>query len=353
VTHDANPPSAPLRLILDGEALAANWRWLRGQGGSAACGAAIKADGYGIGAEAAAARLLKAGCRDFFVATWAEAQALALFDDGVSLSVLHGLRADDLAAALASPARPTLNSPAMIARWKQAALGRPCDVMIDTGINRLGLSPENACSGLLDGLAIETLMSHLACADMPESPMNRAQLQRFTDIAGRIPARRYSLANSAGICLGSDYAFDLTRPGLALYGGVPSASAQGHIRSVVRIEAEILQIRSITAGETVGYGATFTAAVATRIAILNLGYADGYMRGFAGGGTARAGDAAFPLAGRVSMDLIAVDIGNAAIGEGDWLEIDYHLPEAADRSGLSQYELLTGLGTRYQRRWIG
>jgi alanine racemase len=353
VSNDANQTSAPLRLILDGEALAANWRWLRGQGGDAACGAAIKADGYGIGADATVVRLLDAGCRDFFVATWAEAQALTPFGEGVSLSVLHGVRADDIAAAIASSARPTLNSAEMVARWKQAAPERPCDVMIDTGINRLGLTPEEACSGLLDGLTIKTLMSHLACADKPESPMNGAQLRRFAEIAARIPADRYSLANSAGICLGPDYAFGLTRPGLALYGGVPSPVAQGHIRQVVRIEAEILQVRAVGPGQTVGYGATFTATAPTRVAILNLGYADGYMRGFSGGGTARAGDIVFPLAGRVSMDLIAVDIGNAAIGESDWLEIDYALPEAADRSGLSQYELLTGLGTRYQRRWIG
>jgi alanine racemase len=353
VTHDANPPPAPLRLMLDSEALVANWRWLRGQGGAAACGAAIKADGYGIGANAAAVRLLKAGCRDFFVATWAEAWDLAPFDDGVSLSVLHGVRADDLPAALASSARPTLNSAAMVARWKQAAPARACDVMVDTGMNRLGLTPEEAVSGLLDGLAIETLMSHLACADVPGSSMNGLQLKRFAEIAARIPARRCSLANSAGICLGPDYAFGLTRPGLALYGGVPSPAALGHIRQVARIEAEILQIRTISAGETVGYGATFTATTPTRVAILNLGYADGYMCGFSGSGTARAGDAVFPLVGRVSMDLIAVDIGAAAIGEGDWLEIDYQLAEAADRSGLSQYELLTGLGSRYQRRWIG
>jgi len=353
VTHDATPTAAPLRLILDGEALAANWRWLRGQGGDAACGAAIKADGYGVGAKATASRLLDAGCRDFFVATWAEADALAPFGDGINLSVLHGVRSADIPAALASSARPVLASPAMVVRWKQAAPDRPCDVMVDTGMNRLGLTVEEACSGLLDGLAIETLMSHLACADMPQSPMNGLQLQRFRQLAHNVPARRYSLANSAGICLGRDYAFGLTRPGLGLYGGIPSAAALGHIRPVVRIEAEILQIRSISPGDSVGYGATFTAISPTRIAILNLGYADGYMRGFAGSGTVRAGDTVFPLAGRVSMDLIAVDIGNAAIGEGDWLEIDYALAEAANRSGLSQYELLTGLGTRYQRHWIG
>jgi alanine racemase len=351
VTQNAIPADAPLRLILDGDALAGNWRWLRGQGGAAACGAAIKADGYGIGADEAAARLLRAGCRDFFVATWAEAQALSPLTGGATLSVLHGVREADMPAALTSRARPTLNSAAMVARWKAAGPHRPCDVMIDTGMNRLGLTPEEAVSGLLDGLPIETLMSHLACADTPDHPMNGRQLTTFAALAARVPARRYSLANSAGICLGSDYAFGLTRPGLGLYGGEPGPAAAGKIRQVVRIEAEVLQVRDVRADETVGYGATFTAAAPTRVAILNLGYADGYLRGFAGSGTVRAGDTCFPLAGRVSMDLIAADIGMAAIGEGDWLEVDYRLTEAAERSGLSQYELLTGLGSRYQRRW--
>ncbi|SDC63765.1 alanine racemase [Sphingomonas sp. YR710] len=352
MTQPTFPPvEAPLRLILDGAALVDNWRWLHDRGGGAACGAAVKADGYGIGAGNVVRRLHRAGCRDFFVATWAEAVALGHPGDGASLSVLHGVRPADMATAVASHARPTLNSAGMVARWKAAAPARPCDVMIDTGMNRLGLTPAEAVSGLLDGLAIDTLMSHLACADTPESPMNLVQRNAFAQVAAQVPARRYSLANSAGICLGTDFAFDLTRPGLGLYGGEPGPAAAGRIRQVVRIEAEVLQVRSVEAGQTIGYGATFTAQASTRAAILNLGYADGYLRGFAGRGSARAGSDRFALAGRVSMDLIAVDIGAADIGEGDWLEVDYRLPEAAIRSGLSQYELLTGLGTRYQRHW--
>lgn len=353
MTHRKSLPpiDAPLRLILDGAALAANWRWLRDRSGPAACGAAVKADGYGLGAHDVVTRLYRAGCRDFFVATWAEAAALRPLGDGATLSVLHGVRAADMAAAIASHARPTLNSAEMIARWKAAAPERPCDVMVDTGMNRLGLTPDEACSGLLDGLAIDTLMSHLACADTPDSPMNAAQRSAFLEVAARVPARRNSLANSAGICLGGDFAFDLTRPGLALYGGEPAPSASGHIRQVVRIEAEVLQVRSVAPGQTIGYGATFTPDAPTRAAIVNLGYADGYMRGFTGRGTARTNSDRFALAGRVSMDLVAVDVGAANISEGDWLEIDYQLPEAAIRSGLSQYELLTGLGNRYQRHW--
>ena len=344
------PNDAPLRLILDGTALVANWRWLSATAGAPA-GAAVKADGYGLGAREVSRRLAEAGCRDFFVATWAEADALGSLPFGAALSVLHGVREEDMAAALASRARPVLNTPAMVARWKAAAPGRPCDVMVDTGINRLGLSAGEDVSCLLDGLEIELLMSHLACGDEPDSAMNEAQRQRFADIAGRVGARRYSLANSAGACLGPAYGFDLVRPGLGLYGGIPRAEAAGHIARVVRIEAQVLQVRDVPTGDTVGYGATFTADRPTRIAILNLGYADGYLRAFAGRGSARQGDIACPLAGRVSMDLVAVDLGAAPVAEGDWLEVDYELETAAAATGLSQYELLTGLGSRYQRRW--
>jgi alanine racemase len=340
----------PLRLDLDPQALVANWRWL-GERAAAPAGAAVKADAYGLGAVEVSRRLADAGCRDFFVATWAEADALGALPFGAGLSVLHGLREEDIAAALASRARPVLNSPAMVARWKAAAPGRPCDVMVDTGMNRLGLTVEEACSGLLDGLEIDLLLSHLACADEPDSPMNERQRGRFVDLRGRVAAKRYSLANSAGACLGPDYGFDLIRPGIALYGGIPRAEARGHIARVVRIEAQVLQVRDVPAGDTVGYGATFTAERPMRVAILNLGYADGYLRAFAGNGAALIDGRRCPLAGRVSMDLIAVDLTGADAVEGDWLEIDYALESAADRTGLSQYELLTGLGCRYQRRW--
>ncbi len=341
-----------LRLALDGDALAANWRWLARQSGVAACGAAIKADGYGLGARAVAERLAATGCRDFFVATWDEAERLGLLPESCALSVLHGVREADMAAALRIPGRPVLNSAEQVARWKAAAPGRPCDLMVDTGMNRLGLTPEEAASGLLDGLVIETMMSHLACADEPGHLLNARQLGLFRDLKATISARRYSLANSAGICLGADFGFDLTRPGLALYGGVPHPAAQGAIRQVARPEAELIQLRTVRAGDTVGYGATWQAARDTRLAILNLGYADGYLRVMAGVGAARAGDIVCPLVGRVSMDLVAVDVSYADVAEGDWLSIDYDLPSIAAATGLSQYELLTGMGSRYQRAWL-
>ena len=340
----------PLRLRLDGDALISNWHWLAHRSGGAECGAAVKANAYGLGARQAVKRLQGAGCRFFFVASWAEAEGLAPWPGDLDLSVLHGVLPQDMAAAKRLPARPVLNSAEQVARWRET--GRPCDVMIDTGINSLGVRPEEVAAGLLDGLRIETLMSHLACAD-EDSPANQAQLEAFRAIAGKVRAQRLSLANSAGICLGADYAFGLTRPGLALYGGVPRREAKGHLRQVAHVEAQVLQRRSVQAGEKVGYGGTFTADEPCELLVLNIGYADGYLRGFSSRGRAKVAGKWAPVAGRVSMDLTAVRIDPAAdVAEGDWVELDHDLPEAAVQSGLSQYELLTTLGSRYKRTWL-
>lgn len=345
-------PHLPLRLTIDGGALADNWRWLARASGQAACGAAVKADGYGVGARDALLRLATAGCRDFFVATWAEAEELRCVLGDTSLSVLHGFAEEDVQHALGSSARPVINTPEQARVWREQGQGRPCDVMIDTGMNRLGLSADDASGGLLDGLAIETLMSHLACAD-EDVAMNARQRDVFAAVAAKVPANRLSLANSAGICLGTDYHFDLTRPGLALYGGIPRVEAEGQIRQVVRVEAQIVQRRRIEAGDTVGYNATFAADRARELAILNLGYADGYLRGFSGTGRARIGEGFAPVVGRVSMDLTAICVDEAPeLSEGDWVELDFDLPSASAQSGLTQYELLTTLGSRYRRLWI-
>jgi alanine racemase len=343
--------SAPLALHLDGAALRANWNWLARQSGKAQCGAAIKANGYGLGAREVLRHLLDAGCRDFFVATWAEAAEVLPDLNGASLSVLHGVREEDLDFALRTPARPVLNSAEQVARWKRSG-GGPCDVMIDTGMNRLGLRADDLAPSLLEGLEIETLCSHLACAD-EDHALNALQLAAFSALTKRVSARRYSLANSAGILLGADFAFDLTRPGLALYGGLPRPETSEHIKQVVRPHAQILQRREIRRGETVGYGATFTADRPIEAAVVNLGYADGYLRAFAGSGAMLKDGLRLPLLGRVSMDLTVVDVTLAPeLREGDWLEVEYDLPTASAQSGLSQYELLTGLGRRFERRWI-
>jgi alanine racemase len=338
--------AAPLRLRLDSTALVANWRALARLSGPAACGAAIKANGYGLGAAWVARTLAEAGCRDFFVATWAEAEKLAPL--GLpGLAVLHGVREEDMAAALSGIARPVMNTAAQAARW-QAADGGECDVMLETGMNRLGLDEADLATGALHGLTIVTVMSHLASAD-EDCSLNQAQRSRFVAMTVGVDAARRSLANSAGIALGADYAFDLTRPGLALYGGVPRPELAGTIGQVARIEAQVLQRRRVRAGETVGYNALWTAPADTDVAILNLGYADGYFRGFSGRGAVFFGKERRPVLGRVSMDMIAINITGLAVGEGDWVEVEFDLSAATVQSGMSQYELLTSLGDRFDR----
>ncbi|MFL9841266.1 alanine racemase [Sphingomonas sp. ST-64] len=341
---------APHRLRLDSGALIANWRTLDAMSGGAACGAAVKADGYGVGAHQVVRHLAETGCRDFFVATWRE--ALALADAEVAVSVLHGVRDEDMAPALASrSARPVLNSVQQVRRWRDGG-GGACDVMVDTGMNRLGIRPEDVAAGLLDGLRVETLMSHLASAD-EDVAFNAVQRDTLAGLRGRCAARRISLANSAGIGLGPDYAFDLTRPGIALYGGVVSPAFAGRIAQVVTPQAQILQRRLVPAGQGVGYNLTWTATADTEVAILNLGYADGYLRCFSGKGLACSADGiALPVIGRVSMDLTAIDVAAAPdLAEGDWVSIAYDLPAMSAVSGLSQYELITGLGPRFDRIW--
>jgi alanine racemase len=342
------PPNA--RLIVDTAALVANWRRLAAAGGPAACGAAVKADGYGLGAVGVANALVAAGCRDLFVAHWHEVAALDGLPTDVRIAVLHGVGPDEMSAAMASRAVPVLNTPEQVALWKPT--GRPCDVMVDTGINRLGLSADEAVSGLLDGLAIDTLHSHLACAETPAHPLNAQQQARFAVLAARIPARRQALANSAGIALGPGYHFSLTRPGIGLYGG-GDAPGGGRFLLVARLAARILQMRDLAAGETVGYGATFTAPRPMQLAIVALGYADGYPRALSGGhGLARVDGRPCPGVGRISMDLAAFDVTGAGhVEEGGFLEVDFDLAAIAAATGRTEYELLTGLGARYAREY--
>ena len=339
---------SPLRLSVDRSAIQSNWRWLEERAGVAA-GAAVKADGYGLGARETVEALLEVGCRSFFVSTYAEAETLGNLPADASLVVLHGVGPDDIEAALRLPARPCLNTIEQVARWKEHAPDRKCDVMVDTGINRLGLRPTEI--DMLGGMTIDTLHSHLACAD-EDTPMNGMQLERFGAVTSVVKAKRYAFANSAGIGLGRDYSFDLVRPGISIYGGVQRPEFEDSIRQVARVEAQIVQRRTIPQGETCGYGATFTAKEDMEAAILNIGYADGYLRGFSSNGSAFAGEYALPVLGRVSMDLIVVGVDIApGLKEGDWVEIDYDLPSASKQSGLSQYELLTTLGSRFERRW--
>lgn len=339
----------PLRLHLSGDALVANWRFLQGQG-SAACGAAVKANGYGLGARDVVARLRDAGCRDFFVAHWQEAAAIADLVPPEWISVLNGIEAAEIPLVRQLGAIPVLNTPKQIAMWR-ASGGGTCHVMIDTGINRLGIGLDQFSLELLEGLDIDIVMSHLASADQ-DSAQNARQLGLFNELSRRIAAKRRSFANSAGIMLGADYHFDLTRPGIGLYGGIERAEMVGGIVPVLRVASRILQVRHLQAGDAVGYGATHVCDKPTVLATAAMGYADGYLRSFAGSGTVYAGEKALPVIGRISMDLITIDASACpSLAEGDWVTLPYDLAALAVQSGLSQYELITGLGQRSKRIW--
>lgn len=334
---------SPLRLILDGEALVRNFHWFQTRAGVPAT-PAIKADGYGLGAAEVMKRLREAGARAFAVSTWAEVAALA--DPEAELIVLHGFQPADAATVGAFPlARPVLNSPAQLQAWRSTFPGRVADLMVDTGMNRLGLEPAELA--VADGMAIDTIHSHFACADEPDHPMTGRQIERFAGLAAS--GRRRMIANSAGACLGAQAAFDGIRPGLGLYGGIPHPDAK--VEPVVRPQALVLQVRDVPAGQSVGYGATWRASARSRIAIINLGYADGIPRGLGTALSFIVGERRCPAVGRVSMDLIAVDVTGADVAEGDWLTLDLDLPLLAKVGLFSQYELLTALSRRYERLW--
>jgi alanine racemase len=346
---DLTPPPPALKLAIDAEALRANWRVLDRLSGAASAGAAVKANGYGVGARVVVPELLAAGCLTFFVAHPREAAELLDLVAPASLSVLHGpLREEDAAWMRAAGVKPVINSLIQARRWRDAG-GGACDLMVDTGINRLGLPLADLGSEIIAALDIDVLLSHLSSAE-ENSSRNAMQQAHWKDAAAAVRHRRVSLANSAGIALGSPYHGDLTRPGLALYGGVPCAALEGVIRQVVRPQAAVMQVREIAAGDAVGYNATFVAPRPMRVGTIALGYADGYLRCWSGKGVVTADGATIHVLGRVSMDMTVIDLSAAPeVSEGDWVEVEYALPHAAAASGLSQYELLTLLGSRFGR----
>ena len=339
-------PPPTLRLRIDREALADNWRTLDAMSGGARAGAAVKAECYGLGTSRCLPVLVEAGCRDFFVAHWSEVPAVLEHVPARSVSVLHGpLTAQEAAYARAVGVRPVIDSLRQARLWSESG-GGACDLMVDTGINRLGLCPADLSDPAVQSLDIRVLMSHLACAD-EDRAMNARQLEAFKACLPQVRHHEASLANSAGIALGPAYHFDLTRPGLALYGGVPRPEMEGRIGQVAYPEAALIQTRAIAAGDTVGYNATYTAPRAMRIGVVSLGYADGILRSWAGGHF-RHGETRLPILGKVSMDMIVLDLSDAPdLAEGDWVALPYSLVDAARQTTLSQYELLTVLGHRF------
>ncbi|MEN7537186.1 alanine racemase [Aurantiacibacter flavus] len=347
-TPELPPPT--LRLKVDRAALASNWRALDRLSGGAAAGAAVKADAYGLGVASVVPTLLDAGARQFFVAHWSEVAAvLAAGAAPNQLAVLHGVNTPaDAAYARETGVRPVINSLRQAQLWHEAG-GDHCHLMIDTGMNRLGLPPGDIGDPAIAALDIDIVMSHLASAE-DETDQSAQQLALFESARSGVAARRASLANSAGIALGSAYHFDLTRPGLALYGGVPCDALASELTQVAFPQAMVMQIRSVPTDGLVGYNATFRAPHPMRTATLSLGYADGILRCWGEGGALSHEGRTLKIIGRVSMDMIVVDSTDAPdLAEGDFCDLPYNLVAAAQSTGLSQYELLTLLGNRFAR----
>jgi len=341
-------------LTIDLDALAANWRALDALS-DAGCqtAAVIKADGYGLGAGRVARALARAGARRFFVALAEEgAAARAALGDGPEIGVFSGHMAGDAALIAGQGLTPMLNSVEQVTRHLEALPDHPFGIQLDTGMNRLGLKPAEwvAVRDVVLAARPSLLISHLACADQPDHPMNAAQLALFRKVTEDCGLPR-SLAATGGILLGADYHFDLTRPGVGLYGGAPFAQA----RPVVRLALPVVQSHDLEPGETVGYSATWAAGTPTRTVTVAGGYADGLVRALSGTARLWAGDMPCPALGRVSMDLIVADVTHLPqVPETlDVLSprqtVD-NLAQAADTIG---YEILTALGHRYARRYIG
>ena len=353
-------------LTVDPAAVVANWRLLAARAAPGAVAAVVKADAYGLGAAALAPALAAAGCRQFFVATPDEALALRPLLPGAFLAVLGGLWPGAEADFVAADITPVLNDLAELDRWRAAAraAGRalPALLHVDTGLARLGLEAREVAAladdpGLLAGIDILYVMTHLVAADEPDLPIHLAQPARFAAASEKLPAAPRSLANSAGVFLGPAFRSDLARPGAALYGINPTAGPDNPMRPVARLTAPILQVRDVEAGETVGYNATWRAARPSRIAVLGVGYADGFPRALSNRGAASFDGMRLPLVGRVSMDLTAFDVTDRpGLVPGDRLELlgpARPLAEVAAEAGASPYEILTRLGRRYARVWHG
>ncbi len=352
----------PARLIVNLDALAQNYRTLQQLAPRAQTGAVVKADAYGLDATRITRTLAGTECRSFFTATPAEGAAVraALGGAGATIFVLNGFWPHCAALYREAALTPVINSLEELAAFASAG-GGTCALHIDTGLNRLGLSETDVAGlmpgeGVLAGCKLALVMSHLACADEPASPMNARQLARFVAASARFGDVTRSLANTGGVLLGADYHFDLTRPGIGLYGVNPSSERADPFSPVLHVDAPLLQVRHLKDGETVGYGARWQADGPRTIAIAGIGYADGLMRAARQGGYARLGGEAVAIAGAVSMDLTALDItGHEALarelGRVQFYGAD--LGPVAGAAGTIGYELLTRLGGRLERRYEG
>ena len=339
--------------------ISSNWKALSNLPGAKDVGAVVKANGYGLGVSQVCPALINAGCKTFFTATMQEgAEVRAIVGPDPDIIVFHGVTDSDAELAKTHHLRPVLNTLHQLRTWRMhgAKDTGPAILHFDTGMNRLGLRPEDvpAVKEMLDGRDVGIVMSHLACADEADNPLNKAQRTSFLELAAHWPEARKSLANSAGMALGEGYMFDLARPGIALYGGgVPMGT---DIKDVFTLEAPIISVFMAPGGASTGYGATRRFGHTHRLATVALGYADGFPRAASNNGFAYIAGQRCKIVGRVSMDLLTLDVTDLTcmiapgmmvemIGENAPLEL-----QAAEARTLG-YELLTGLGSRIERIW--
>jgi len=357
------------RLIVDLDALKANYQLIARTVSPARAAAVVKADAYGLGAARVAPALAEAGCRDFFVAALSEALSLKPhLPADARIYVLNGLQPGGEPSCARAGVRPVLNSLEQAQRWRAIARAEgqrlPAALQLDSGMSRLGLSPAEAeqiaaDAGFFRDVEVELLMSHLACADTPEARANNDQLARFEALADRAPPNiPRSIANSGGSFLPRDFHGDLVRPGLALYGAAPLVGVPSPVRPVIGLEARVIQVRTISAGTGVGYGLSYTAPDERRIATVSVGYADGWPRRLGGRAAAYFGDVRLPIVGRVSMDSMSIDVSalpEGALVEGDYVELigpRQSLETVAELADTIAYEILTSLGRRYSRIYL-
>lgn len=364
---DIAAEQAGTTVTIDLDALAANYRLLSARAATAECGAVVKADAYGLGLEAVAPALLRAGCRTFFVAHVFEGQRLRALAPDATIYVLNGLMPRTAPLYLKARLRPVLSSLPEMADWREAA-GRsraPCGLQVDSGMNRLGLVPgeiaeARALSGRLD---VTLIMSHFVWSGRAAQEQKvGAQIAAFDSMRTAWPHVPASLANSSGIFSAHQPHYDLVRPGYALYGGNPTPDLANPMLPVVGMEAKVLQVRDISAGESVGYDGRWTAPGPRRLATISAGYADGIPGGAIGvtdrapGGQAYVDGALCPIVGRVSMDLIVIDVTDAPpVERGDSVELlgaEITIDDLASRAGTIGYEVLTRLGPRSHRRLV-
>ncbi|MFT4075870.1 MAG: alanine racemase [Asticcacaulis sp.] len=356
-------------LSIDLGALVANYQQLSRRNGDGLTAAVVKADAYGLGARAVSQVLYKAGCRHFFVALAREAFDLRPhLPADASLYILNGLMPGIEEACADQDIIPVLNTTEQIRRWSALAMARgtplPAVIQFDTGMSRLGLAPDEAealaaAQGILKPLDIRFLMSHLACADTPASPANAAQLAQMNTIRALFPGVPVSFANSGGLFLGDGFLQALARPGIALYGGAPNDAGPNPMQAVVSLYVAAIQTRTVPAGTQIGYGGTYVAEREMKLATIGAGYADGLPRSLSPRGAVWLGNIRLPIVGRVSMDSLMVDVTGlpeGAIFEGSFVELigpHQSLDAIAADAGTISYEILTALGRRFHRTYVG